>query len=62
VIKRLSPNIIWSLDFVVTYSPGGPGVQILPFGAGGVGSIPGKGAKVPHAMGSDQKFGLPRQC
>ena len=47
---------------MVTNFPGGPGVKILPFGAGGVGSIPGKEAKVPHAMGCGQKFWLPRQC
>ena len=29
--------------------PGGPVVNILPSNAGGVGSIPGRGAKIPHA-------------
>ena len=47
---------------MVTYFPGGPGVKILPFGADGGDSTPGKGAKVPHAMGYGQKCGLPRQC
>ena len=31
--------------------PGGPVVNILPSNAGGVGSIPGRGAKIPHALG-----------
>ena len=31
--------------------PGGPVVQKLPSDAGGVGSIPGQGTKIPHAMG-----------
>ena len=31
--------------------PGGPGVQTSPSNAGGVGSIPGWGAKIPHASG-----------
>ena len=35
----------WYGDF-----PGGPGVKILPSNAGGVGSIPGQGAKIPHAL------------
>ena len=29
--------------------PGGPVVQTLPSNAGGAGSIPGWGAKIPHA-------------
>ena len=29
--------------------PGGPVVKTLPSNAGGVGSIPGRGAKIPHA-------------
>ena len=29
--------------------PGGPVVKISPSNAGGVGSIPGWGAKIPHA-------------
>ena len=33
-----------SLDF-----PGGPVVKTLPSSAGGAGSIPGGGAKIPHA-------------
>ena len=31
--------------------PGGPVVKTLPSNAGGAGSIPGWGAKVPHASG-----------
>ena len=29
--------------------PGGPVVKILPSNAGGTGSIPGWGSKIPHA-------------
>ena len=32
--------------------PGGPVVKTLPSNAGGVGSIPGQGAKLPHASGT----------
>ena len=38
-IKSIPP-----MDF-----PGGPVVQKLPSDAGGVGSIPGQGTKIPHA-------------
>ena len=31
--------------------PGGPVVKTSPSNAGGVGSIPGQGAKIPHASG-----------
>ena len=31
--------------------PGGPVVKNLPANAGGTGSIPGLGTKIPHAMG-----------
>ena len=31
--------------------PGGPVVKTSPSNAGGVGSIPGWGAKIPHALG-----------
>ena len=31
--------------------PGSPVVTTLPFNAGGAGSIPGQGAKIPHASG-----------
>ena len=30
--------------------PGGPVVKTSPSNAGGVGSIPGRGAKIPHAL------------
>ena len=30
--------------------PGGPVVKTLPSNAGGVGLIPGWGAKIPHAL------------
>ena len=31
--------------------PGGPVVKNLPYNAGDVGSIPGRGTEIPHAMG-----------
>ena len=30
--------------------PGGPVVKTLPSNAGGAGSIPGQGAKIPHTL------------
>ena len=36
-------------------SPGGLVVKISPSNAGGVGSIPGWGAKIPHASGLKKK-------
>ena len=32
--------------------PGSPVVKTSPANAGGAGSIPGQGAKIPHASGS----------
>ena len=32
--------------------PGSPVVKTLPSNAGGVGSIPGRGAKIPHGLQS----------
>ena len=29
--------------------PGSPGVGTLPSNAGGAGSVPGRGARIPHA-------------
>ena len=50
---------IWTSDYVqITYwttvsiirdFPGGPGVKTLPSKAEGMGSIPGRGVKIPHA-------------
>ena len=37
-------NVKHSRDF-----PGGPVVKTSPSNAGGAGSIPGRGAKIPHA-------------
>ena len=34
------------------FSPGGPVVKTLPSNAGGTGSIPGQGPKIPHALWS----------
>ena len=36
--------------------PGGAVVKTLPFSAGGVGSIPGQGTKIPRASGCSQKI------
>ena len=30
--------------------PGGPVAKTSPFSAGNVGSIPGRGARIPHAL------------
>ena len=38
-------KILWR-DF----SPGGPGIKASPSDAGGAGSIPGPGAKIPYAV------------
>ena len=37
-------------------SPGGPVVKNPLSNAGGVGSIPGRGTKIPHAVGCGQKL------
>ena len=39
-----------SYCFKVAYFPGGPVVKTLLFNAGGMGSVPGWGAKIPHAL------------
>ena len=41
---------IWSNNIYRDF-PGSPVVRTLPFNAGGVGLIPGRGAKIPHASG-----------
>ena len=46
--KSLSKIEVW--DF-----PGGPVVKASPSNAGGVGLIPGQGAKIPHASWSKTK-------
>ena len=40
---HLKKNIHWNF-------PGGPVVENLPCNAGDVGSFPGQGTKIPHAM------------
>ena len=38
-------------------------VKILPVHAGGVGSIPGRGAKIPHVLGpKNQKIKQKKYC
>ena len=44
--EDLALKITWPGDF-----PGGPMVKTSPSNAGGAGSIPGQGAKIPHASG-----------
>ena len=47
-ISDLETRDCWGL-------PDGPVVETLPSSAGGAGSIPGQGTKVPHATGCAQK-------
>ena len=51
-LMRLSPSINSPMygDF-----PGGPVVKTSPSKAGGVGSIPGHGANIPHALEAKKK-------
>ena len=44
-VNKLNPNDL-SLDF-----PGGPVIKNLLYNAEDAGSIPGPGAKIPHAAG-----------
>ena len=43
-IQKEDSNKKWARDF-----PGGPVVNTQPSNARGAGSIPGQGAKIPHA-------------
>ena len=49
-------GVLWPLEFPLLKKemtgdfPGGSGVKTSPSNAGGVGSIPGRGAKIPHAL------------
>ena len=42
--------------------PGGPVVKTSPSVAQGAGSIPGKGAEIPHAVGPKNKNIKQKQC
>ena len=42
------PQIIYIKNMSRVF-PGGSGVKTSPSNAGGVGSIPGRGTKIPHA-------------
>ena len=44
------PVLYQKYYFKAAYFPGGPVVKMLPFNAGGTGSVPGWGAKIPHAL------------
>ena len=46
----------WSKEVLPSDFPGGPAVKRSPSTAGGVGSIPGGGTKIPHATGWSWKF------
>ena len=41
---------IYAININLGDFPGGPVVETLPSHVGGVGSIPGWGAKIPHAL------------
>ena len=45
-----SPTMLKNLDFFLGF-PGGPVVKSPPANPGDMGSIPGPGTKIPHAMG-----------
>ena len=42
--------------------PGGPAVRTSPSNAGGAGSIPGWGAKIPHALWPKNQSIKQKQC
>ena len=44
ILQKLETTRIWGLA-------GGPGVKNPPYNAGDVGVIPGRGTKIPHAIG-----------
>ena len=45
-----SPTMLKNLDFFLGF-PGGPVVKSPPANPGDMGSIPGPGTKIPHALG-----------
>ena len=46
----LNANELYTLKLHTRDFPGGPVVKTLPCNAGGAGSIPGRGAKIPHVL------------
>ena len=46
---RMKGTLKWLREMVEGDFPGGPVVKTLSSNAGGIGSIPGQGAKVTHA-------------
>ena len=42
----------WNQEIMPRGFPGGPVVKTLPSSSGSVGSVPGRGAKIPHASWS----------
>ena len=49
VVPKCSAGPLFCLKGVSRDFPGGPVVKTSPSNAGGAGSIPGQGAKIPHA-------------
>ena len=47
---------IWHRDF-----PGGPVIENLPSNAGDTGPIPGRGTKIPHAVGQLSQHAAPTE-
>ena len=56
LLARCSPRLVRVLlKLLIQDFPGSPVVKTLPSNAGDVGSIPGQGTKVLHAMGCSKK-------
>ena len=49
--EQSSGKATWDKNSIHWGFPGGPVVKSPPSNAGGSGSIPGGGTKIPHAMG-----------
>ena len=64
------PHNLWPKYFFKNYNkprvrnfPGGPVVETLPSNAGGEGSVPGWGARIPHVSWSrNQNIGQRQYC
>ena len=51
IFLDLESTFLWCKKSYSRDFPGGPVVKTLPSNAVGAGSIPGRGAKIPHASG-----------
>ena len=65
--RQGAPNSRWydrgkSLKKKSRDFPGGPVVETLPSNEGGLGSIPGQGAKIPQASGPKNQNVKQKQC